>query len=238
MDGEIFAMVRVASCAVWRPFLTHDDFAGVNPLAAETLYAEALAFAIPIVLRRPAGFLCCHSAKILSEYCLFARGQSALFGRTMPAVPYRDIAPFSKQVTILIGLCVVAAMSFGLALSYYNNILFDRRLDLMAQQNQKLKDQITAGYKQLEYLQSAQYKDKYAKENLNKVKTGEKVLIITTDSLGSAQTAVSEDKDAATERQAFLEQRFREIPIIEHWKLFLFDREKLARLKNSLTLEQ
>ena len=60
---------------------------------------------------------------------------------------YKNVNPFSKQITILIGLFVVGMMSFGLALSYYKNILFDRQLDIMKDQNNKLRDEIVARHR-------------------------------------------------------------------------------------------
>ncbi len=148
-------------------------------------------------------------------------------------MPYKDIAPISKQLTIIIGLCVVGAMAFGLALSYYNNILFDRQLSVMADQNEKLAQQITESNKTLDYLQSPQYKDKYAKENLNRQNDGEKTLILMGHENGlgfQAQTGSGDELD----REAIFEQEMRDIPVIEHWRLYLFEQERLEDLKKKL----
>jgi len=89
-------------------------------------------------------------------------------------VRYNDIAPIPKQMTIVVGLCVVGLMAFGLALSYYKNILFDRQLEIMQQRNRSLRDAVVEGYQELRYLQSTLYKDKYAKENFGLLRAGKK----------------------------------------------------------------
>lgn len=148
-------------------------------------------------------------------------------------VPYKEIAPISKQLTIIIGLCVVGAMAFGLALSYYNNILFDRQLKVMDEQNKKLAKEIASGYNTLEYLKSMQYKDKYAKENLNRANDGERTLIIAKKEnlLPFQPTTGSGD---ALDQQAMFEQEMRDIPVVEHWRLYLFEKERLEDLKKKL----
>ena len=145
---------------------------------------------------------------------------------------YSDIAPIPKQMTILIGLCVVGLMAFGLALSYYKNILFDRQLLSMQERNNRLKREIMDGYGQLQYLQSTQYRDKYAKEYLGLLSPGEKVLVLHTPAepvLFSKETELTgEDK------QAIYEENLRNIRIIDHWKLFLFNRDKIDELKKGV----
>ncbi len=144
-------------------------------------------------------------------------------------MPYKDIAPFPKRVTIFIGLFVVAGMAFGLALSYYKNTLFDQQLLSMQQHNSALKRQTEEGFRQLEYYRSLQYKDKYAKENLGLVNSGEKVLIIEQQNeipIVPTHTELTEE-----EKQAVFEENLRAIPIIDHWKLYLFHRDKIEDLR-------
>lgn len=145
---------------------------------------------------------------------------------------YNDIAPFSKQVTIVSGLAVVGLMAFGLALSYYKNVLFDRQLDLVQERNNQLKQDIIDGYAQLLYLQSEQYKDKYAKENLGLLRPGEKVLLIdrpTSVTPLTRATDLTED-----EKIAVFEENLRNIRIIDQWRLYLFHREKIEDLRRAL----
>lgn len=145
---------------------------------------------------------------------------------------YNDIAPFSKQVTIVSGLAVVGLMAFGLALSYYKNVIFDRQLDLVQERNKRLQQDIVDGYAELKYLESEQYKDKYAKENLGLLKPGEKVLLIDRPTdivpLSRATDLTPEEK------QALYEENLRNIRIADQWKLYLFHRERIEDLRRAL----
>ncbi|HRH93575.1 MAG TPA: septum formation initiator family protein [Candidatus Peribacteria bacterium] len=147
-------------------------------------------------------------------------------------MPYKDAAPFPKQMTIVIGLAVVGLMAFGLALSYYKNILFDQQLASMQERNAKLKAEITDGYQHFEYLKSQQYKDKYAKESLSLLNPGEKVLIFTQKPQPTEVSTVAELTDE--DREAIYEENLRNIRVIDHWSLFLFNRDKIDDLKKPL----
>lgn len=149
------------------------------------------------------------------------------------SMAYKQTEPFSKQLTIVIGLTVVGFMAFGLALSFYRNLLFENTLEDIRAQNNILRDTIDAGYRSLEYYRSAQYKDKYAKENLGLVQPGERVLIITeAPRRPELETA---DSSAFTEqREAAYFELLQQMPVLEHWQLYLFRREKINELKQSL----
>lgn len=141
--------------------------------------------------------------------------------------------PLSRQLTIVIGLTVVGFMAFGLALSFYRNILFDQTLGDMRKQNAVMARSNEDARRELEYLHSLQHKDKYAKENLGRVRDGEKVLIITPP---AQEATFGEEPDAAaTEQQEarFLEL-LRQMPILEHWQLFLFQPEKVEELRRGV----
>ena len=68
--------------------------------------------------------------------------------------PKHDIEPISKQLTIVIGLTVVGFMAFGLALSFYRNILFEKTLEELADQNKHIAMEIEHGDGALEYYPS------------------------------------------------------------------------------------
>lgn len=141
--------------------------------------------------------------------------------------------PLSRQLTIVIGLTVVGFMAFGLALSFYRNILFDQTLGDMRKQNAQMARGNEDAKRELEYLHSLQHKDKYAKENLGRVSDGEKVLIITQS---AQEVPFGEEPDAAgTEQQEarFLEL-LRQMPILEHWQLFLFQPQRVEELRRGV----
>ncbi|HVW66760.1 MAG TPA: hypothetical protein VHA78_03425 [Candidatus Peribacteraceae bacterium] len=149
-------------------------------------------------------------------------------------MPYKkDIEPISKQLTIVIGLTVVGFMAFGLALSYYRNILFDQTLVAMQEENTKIAATIQQGYSDLAYYQSAQFKDKYAKENLNKMDPGEKMIVITEPNVDTYAQAQTQGLDKAREDAAYTEI-LQQMPVLEQWNLFFFHRDQIDQLKRGL----
>ncbi|MDD5740205.1 MAG: hypothetical protein PHO20_05580, partial [Candidatus Peribacteraceae bacterium] len=118
---------------------------------------------------------------------------------------YQHIEPISKQLTIIVGLTVVGFMAFGLALSFYRNVLFEQTLLDISNQNTALRRSIAAGYKELDYYRSVQFKDKYAKENMSMVKPGEKVLIITEQQRPLDETEVEQGTYSEEREAAYLE---------------------------------
>ena len=143
---------------------------------------------------------------------------------------YSDVAPIRKQMTIVMGLLVVGLMAFGLAVSYYKNVLFDRQLNVMRDRNDAIRHSIELARGELEYRASVQYKDAYAKENFNLLRPGEKILILPHQE--QARSLISRFDASPEELQALYEQRLRSIPILQHWNLFLFHRDKIDSLKH------
>jgi hypothetical protein len=141
--------------------------------------------------------------------------------------------PVSKQLTIVIGLTVVGFMAFGLALSFYRNILFEQTLQNIENENARIAQTIDRGYGDLEYYRSGQYKDKYAKENLGRLNPGEKLIIITPDPDARAPSTQSGSTERDRQEAAYFEL-LQQMPVVEHWQLFLFNRDKLEELKKGI----
>lgn len=148
-------------------------------------------------------------------------------------MPYRDLEPMSKQLTIVVGLTVVGFMAFGLALSYYRNILFDEHLIAIGRQNDELALQIREEQGDLDYYRSTQYKDKYAKETLGRLNPGEKALVITQQQKKPDFSNSIEFTPTEQQRAAY-DETLRETPVYQHWELFFFEREKIDELKKGL----
>ena len=148
-------------------------------------------------------------------------------------MPQKNSEPISKQLTIVIGLTVVGFMAFGLALSFYRNILFEKTLEDMQAENNKIAEKINEGYDDLEYYESSQYKDKFAKENLNKLNPGEKMLIIASNTpdpdIPSEDTALDKER-----REAAYFEFLSQMPVSEHWNIFFFHRDRIDELKQAL----
>lgn len=145
-----------------------------------------------------------------------------------------NIEPISKQVTIVIGLTVVGFMAFGLAVSFYRNILFEETLIGIQNQNNLISAKITQGYEDLEYYRSAQYKDKFAKENLGKVHPGEHLVYINEVIKNKKIMEPIDDIIDKTKHEAAFAEYMRQLPVWEHWKLYLFHADKIIELKRSL----
>lgn len=146
-------------------------------------------------------------------------------------MPHRELSTFSKRFTILIGLGVVGAMTFGLAISFYRNLLFEQTLASLSARNRDLRHAIDDGLDDLAYYRSVQYRDKYAKENLGRLRQGEKVLILSLPAPSFVETITTDKRKA--EREAAYHSTLQKIPIIEHWRLYLFEPEAIAKLKQT-----
>ena len=136
----------------------------------------------------------------------------------------------SKQLTIVVGLTVVGFMAFGLALSYYRNILFDTHLLEIQKQNDDLQAHIDSEQRDLDYFRSAQYKDKYVKETLGRLNAGEKLLIITQQP-PSVDLGTEGSFTPSEQQTAKFEEMLRQMPVYLHWELYLFEKDKIDQLK-------
>lgn len=145
---------------------------------------------------------------------------------------HQEVSPFSKRITILIGLSVVSAMTFGLSISFYRNLLFEETLKDLSVRNRELRKQIDRGLEDLAYYRSFQYRDKYAKENLGRLHPGEKALILT-DKSELPMYEEEREQPYLEEREAVYRQYLEKIPVLEHWRLYLFDPEELKKLQQT-----
>jgi hypothetical protein len=138
--------------------------------------------------------------------------------------------PLSKQLTIVIGLTVVGLMGFGFAVSFYRTVLFEETLTQMEQENRAIAERIDLGNKDLQYYQSQRFKDAFAKQNLGRVLPGEKTLLLPpkspSDTAGAGELAEGQ-------KAAFTEV-IRQMPVIEHWKLYFFHKDALEQLRKEL----
>jgi hypothetical protein len=156
--------------------------------------------------------------------------------RTLPPVlrfNRPDIEPISKQLTIVIGLTVVGFMAFGLALSFYRNILFEKTLADLEAQNKKITDAIAQGDRTLEYYNSEQFKDKYAKENLGRLNPGEKALLIA-QVPKTSPFSLEDDAEEQERKEAAYFELLRQMPVLEHWKMYFFHRDRVEEFKGAL----
>ena len=121
---------------------------------------------------------------------------------------------------------------FGLSISFYRNLLFEETLKNLSLRNRDLRQQIDDGLDMLAYYRSYQYRDKYAKENLGRVHPGEKVLILTD---GESEVTYTEDERDSylEEKEAAYRQYLENVPVLEHWRMYLFDPKGIQTLRQS-----
>lgn len=144
----------------------------------------------------------------------------------------QDVSNLSKRFMILIGLGVVGAMAFGLAISFYRNLLFEDTLHSLSASNHNLRLAIDDGIELLEYYKSHQYRDKYAKENLARINPDEKVLIIVDDTRETYVETI--DGPSRKQQQDAAYQEFLQtLPTIEHWRYYFSDPDALEEIKRS-----
>ena len=144
----------------------------------------------------------------------------------------QDISPIGRKLTILIGLSVLGILFAGLTLSVYRNAMFEQMLQDLTNSNIRLRRGIEDVRVDLDYYRSEQYKDKAAKEYLNRLNPGEKALIIASEK-GREDIQASDDPTLRELREAAYREYLRRTPVWEHWKLYLFDREGLEELKSA-----
>lgn len=143
-----------------------------------------------------------------------------------------DIEPISKKLTIVIGLTVVGFMAFGLALSFYRNILFEQTLLQIETENERIAARIEESYRDLEYFRSDQYRDKFAKENLGRIHPGEQLIVITKPPPPPVEGG--DDELERERREATYQELLRQMPVLEHWKLYFFRRDEIEGFKKGL----
>jgi len=144
----------------------------------------------------------------------------------------QDVSPLGRRLTILIGLSVLAILFGGLTLSVYRNAMFEQMVQGLTESNNRLRRDNERARMQLDYYRSSQYKDKAAKEYLNLIRPGEKILVIAPAGREQDDLA-SEDPRLHDLREAAYREYLRRTPVWEHWKLYLFDREGLEKLKSA-----
>jgi hypothetical protein len=127
----------------------------------------------------------------------------------------------------------VGFMAFGLAVSFYRNILFEETLAELSRGNDLIVADIDAHYRELEYVRSDLFKDRFAKQNLGKINPGEKMIIITQPPPLLPDSPLDDPKRVERQEAAY-QELLRQMPVSEHWKLYLFHRDRIPKIKEAL----
>ncbi len=86
--------------------------------------------------------------------------------------------PFVLQLVIVGGFLLFLYIFFALATSIYRDYQLEVNIQKFEDEITQLADLANQKPKDVEYFKSDEYKDKYAKENLNLLNPGEKLIII------------------------------------------------------------
>jgi cell division protein FtsB len=102
--------------------------------------------------------------------------------------------PFDvMHLGLVIGFFVVAYMLYNLTVSIYENYQIEEHIVEFEKRNQALAEENKQKLEDLQYYISEEYIDKVAKQNLNLINPGEKVIVIPDENL----IVLSEDEDTA-----------------------------------------
>lgn len=86
--------------------------------------------------------------------------------------------PFLLQLVIVGGFLIFLYIFFALTTSVYRDYKLETNIDKFGQEIERLAEMANQKPKDVLYYKSDEYKDKYAKENLNLLNPGEKLIII------------------------------------------------------------
>lgn len=99
----------------------------------------------------------------------------------------------TMRLVLIVGFFVVAYMLYHLAVSIYENYQIEKHIEEFQTRNEELKEENQQKQEDLAYYISEEYIDKIAKQNLNLVNPGEKVIVIPDEDL----IVMSQDEDTA-----------------------------------------
>lgn len=118
------------------------------------------------------------------------------------------------RLVLIVGFFIVAYMLYNLAVSIYENYQIEKHIAEFEARNQELETENKQKQDDLAYYISSEYIDKIAKQNLNLVNPGEKVIVIPDEDL----VVLSQDEDTA----ALSEQIRASWPTPKKWWKFFF----------------
>ena len=112
-------------------------------------------------------------------------------------------------------------MLFNLAVSVYKDYQVNLRLKRYGEENLRIANDNQRKQNEYNYFNSDLFKDKYAKENLNKLQDGEKVIILPekTESIFAEKIVIEEKKDKI--------ERIILLPNRTQWKKYFFGDERV-----------
>lgn len=125
------------------------------------------------------------------------------------------------QTVIVIGFGIIIYMLFHLAISVYDDYQVNLRIQKFEEENERIAADNLNKKEEYAYFNSELFKDKYAKENLNRLQPGEKMIILPekTENVFLGDN-VLEEKEEKVGRIMLLSNR-------EQWKEYFFGDERI-----------
>lgn len=127
------------------------------------------------------------------------------------------VSPLTKAV-LTVEFLLLAYMLYVLSTSLYKSYQVDRFIEQVSEENKKLEQTNASLAEDYEYYRSDAYKEKIAKQNLNLMRPGEEVIILTPEDKPFL-TPAENSQEAAREYH-------RELSNPRKWFLFFFERER------------
>jgi len=107
----------------------------------------------------------------------------------------------TMMAIIIIGFCMIAYMLYSLTVSIYRHYTFNIHIEEFERDNLRQQQELEKKIKSYAYYVSPEYKDKMAKQNLNRINLGEEVIVIPP----SAKIEVFETDDIEAKKAAKLD---------------------------------
>ncbi|MBT4937482.1 hypothetical protein HON22_06220 [Candidatus Peregrinibacteria bacterium] len=126
---------------------------------------------------------------------------------------------FQQKLIIFIGTTSILLMLFFLSQSLYRSYLLESQLNKFKQRNENIIENIDEIQGQVGYFNSERYKDKHAKEMLNKLQEGEKVIILS----GTQENILIPESEILGEIPK------QNMSIEEEWKVYFFGKDTLEK---------
>jgi cell division protein FtsB len=131
--------------------------------------------------------------------------------------------PFVLQLVIVGGFLVFIYIFFALATSIYRDYKLEVNIEQFENEIERLADLAQQKPKDIEYYQSNEYKDRYAKESLNLLNPGERLIIIPQeDQIVKSEVVVDR----------FYHTQVLELPYRNQWWEYFFGRTLSLEIKD------
>ena len=123
---------------------------------------------------------------------------------------------FQQKVVVTIGSILILLMFFFLTQELYKSFQLDQQIKSFETYNETKEEEMGSIKDKIKYFESDNYKDKYAKEILNKLRSDEKVLVI-----------LEEEENVLIPESDILKTASDKKTPQDRWKEYFFGKDKI-----------